>query len=160
MLQRLGMNNQTTCCNTIERYVSHLQRQSFVTNLQALDCAASLRLKLQKGNVSKNVYDLCCISLKDFSVQVATEVSGCLLPSLPSDAILDKILGIGFVCDLNDNIPAPWPSMSHSTASSCKKSVRIPALPVVASGQISFRGLNIWSHLLLTASMILQPHCI
>ncbi|PHT82892.1 hypothetical protein T459_11335 [Capsicum annuum] len=54
-------------------YVSHLQRQSFVTNLQALDCAASLRLKLQKGNVSKNVYDLCCISLKDFSVQVATE---------------------------------------------------------------------------------------
>ncbi|KAF3661113.1 hypothetical protein FXO38_11862 [Capsicum annuum] len=60
-------------------------RQSFVTNLQALDCAASLRLKLQKGNVSKNVYDLCCISLKDFSVQA----------------------------------------------------VRIPALPVVASGQIS-----------------------
>ncbi|PHT49674.1 hypothetical protein CQW23_09421 [Capsicum baccatum] len=64
-------------------------------------------------------------------------VSSCLLPSLPPDAILDKILGIGFVCDLNDNIPAPWPSMSHSTASSCKKSVRIPALPVVASGQIS-----------------------
>ncbi|XP_016570442.2 uncharacterized GPI-anchored protein At1g61900 isoform X1 [Capsicum annuum] len=155
-----GMNNQTACCNTIERYVSHLQRQSFVTNLQALDCAASLGLKLQKGNVSKNVYDLCRISLKDFSVQVATEVSGCLLPSLPSDAILDKTLGIGFVCDLNDNIPAPWPSMSHSPASSCKKSVRIPALPAVASGQISFGGLNIWSHLLLAASMILQPHCI
>ncbi|KAM3394268.1 hypothetical protein P3S68_003270 [Capsicum galapagoense] len=123
-------------------YVSHLQRQSFVTNLQALDCAASLQLKLQKGNVSKNVYDLCRISLKDFSVQVATEVSGCLLPSLPSDAILDKILGIGFVCDLNDNIPAPWPSMSHSPASSCKKSVRIPALPVVASGQIMFQRIE------------------
>lgn len=64
-----GMNNQTTCCNTVERYVSHLQRQSFVTNLQALDCAASLGLMLQKDNVSKNVYNLCHISLKDFSVQ-------------------------------------------------------------------------------------------
>lgn len=64
-----GMNNQTRCCNTVERYVSHLQRQSFVTNLQALDCAASLGLKLQKDNVSKNVYNLCHISLKDFSVQ-------------------------------------------------------------------------------------------
>ncbi|CAN4116673.1 unnamed protein product [Withania somnifera] len=151
-----GMNNQTTCCNTIERYVSHLQRQSFVTNLQALDCAASLGFKLQKGKVSKNVYNLCRISLKDFSVQV----SGCLLPSLPSDAILDKTMGISFVCDLNDNIPAPWPSMSQLPASSCKKSVRIPALPAVASGQISFNRLNIWSHLLLAASVILEVCCI
>lgn len=63
------MNNQTACCNTIESYVSHLQRQSFVTNLQALDCAASLGIKLQKVNVSKNIYKLCHISLKDFSVQ-------------------------------------------------------------------------------------------
>ncbi|XP_004234477.1 uncharacterized GPI-anchored protein At1g61900 isoform X1 [Solanum lycopersicum] len=155
-----GMNNQTRCCNTVERYVSHLQRQSFVTNLQALDCAASLGLKLQKDNVSKNVYNLCHISLKDFSVQVTSEVSGCLLSSLPSDAILDKTVGISFVCDLNDNIPAPWPSMSQLPASSCKKSVRIPALPAVASGQISFRGLNIWSYLLLAASMILEVCCI
>lgn len=155
-----GTNNQTTCCNTVERYVSHLQRQSFVTNLQALDCAASLGLKLQKGNVSKNVYNLCRISLKDFSVQVAPEVSGCLLPSLPSDAILDKTMGISFVCDLNDNIRAPWPSMSQLPASSCKKSVRIPALPAVASGQISFKVLNIWSHLLLASLMILQVRCI
>ncbi|TMW93801.1 hypothetical protein EJD97_011149 [Solanum chilense] len=155
-----GMNNQTRCCNTVERYVSHLQRQSFVTNLQALDCAASLGFKLQKDNVSKNVYNLCHISLKDFSVQVTSEVSGCLLSSLPSDAILDKTAGISFVCDLNDNIPAPWPSMSQLPASSCKKSVRIPALPAVASGQISFRGLNIWSYLLLAASMILEVCCI
>ncbi|XP_009789015.1 putative GPI-anchored protein At1g61900 isoform X1 [Nicotiana tabacum] len=154
-----GMNNQTTCCNTVERYVSHLQRQSFVTNLQALDCAASLGLKLQKANVSKNVYNLCHISLKDFSVQVAPEVSGCLLPSLPSDAILDQSTGISFVCDLNDNIPAPWPSMSQLPASSCNKSVRIPALPAVASGQIS-KGLNMWSHMLLMASMILGICCI
>ncbi|XP_059282290.1 uncharacterized GPI-anchored protein At1g61900-like isoform X1 [Lycium ferocissimum] len=154
-----GMNNQTTCCNTVDGYVSHLQRQSFVTNLQALDCAASLGLKLQNANVSKNIYNLCRISLKDFSVQVTPEVSGCLLPSLPSDAILDKTTGISFVCDLNDNIPAPWPSMSKLPASSCNKPVRIPALPAVASGQIS-KGLNIWSHLLLSTSIILEMCCI
>ncbi|KAJ8567809.1 hypothetical protein K7X08_020017 [Anisodus acutangulus] len=152
-----GMNNQTTCCNTVDGYVSHLQRQSFVTNLQALDCAASLGLQLQNANVSKNEYNLCRISLKDFSVQV----SGCLLPSLPSDAILDKTMGISFVCDLNDNIPAPWPSMSQLPVSSCNKPVRIPALPAVASGQISFKELSIWSHsLLLKTSMILQVSCI
>uniref|UniRef100_M1A236 Uncharacterized protein n=2 Tax=Solanum tuberosum TaxID=4113 RepID=M1A236_SOLTU len=50
--------------------------------------------------------------------------------------------------------------MSQLPASSCKKSVRIPALPAVASGQISFKGLNIWSYLLLAASMILEVCCI
>ena len=47
--------------------------------------------------------------------------SGCLLPSLPSDAIFDQDTGISFTCDLNDNIPAPWPSSSSSSASTCKK---------------------------------------
>lgn len=91
--------------------------------------------------------------------------SGCLLPSLPSDAIFDKDSGISFTCDLNDNIPAPWPSSSQSSASTCKKrmwllylssrlptfsslfsltcsccffcfaAVRIPALPAAASSQ-------------------------
>ncbi|XP_060191247.1 uncharacterized GPI-anchored protein At1g61900 [Lycium barbarum] len=150
-----GMNNQTACCNTIESYVSHLQRQSFVTNLQALDCASSLGVKLQKANVSKNIYNLCHISLKDFSVQVAPEVSGCLLPSLPSDAVLDQSTGISFVCDLNDNIPAPWPSLSHLPVSSCNKTVKIPALPAAASGQISLNSLSIRSHLCLLALIVL-----
>ncbi|KAM3362624.1 putative GPI-anchored protein [Capsicum galapagoense] len=150
-----GPNNQTACCNTIESYVSHLQRQSFVTNLQALDCAASLGVKLQKANVSKNIYNLCHITLKDFSVQVAPEVSGCLLPSLPSDAVLDQISGISFVCDLNDNIPAPWPSLSQLPVSSCNKTVKIPALPAAASGQISLNSLSIGSHLRLLALTVL-----
>lgn len=64
-----GMSNQTACCNTMASYVSHLQKQSFTTNLQALDCAASLGMKLQKANITKNVYNLCHISLKDFSLQ-------------------------------------------------------------------------------------------
>lgn len=45
--------------------------------------------------------------------------SGCLLPSLPSDATFDKSSGISFICDLNDNIPAPWPSSSRLPTQSC-----------------------------------------
>lgn len=64
-----GMNDHRACCNAVENFVSHLQNQSFVTNLQALNCAATLGLKLQKANITKNIYNLCHISLKDFSVQ-------------------------------------------------------------------------------------------
>ncbi|KAJ0081551.1 hypothetical protein Patl1_10040 [Pistacia atlantica] len=63
-----------------------------------------------------------------------SQESGCLLPSLPSDATFDKS-GISFICDLNDNIPAPWPSSSQLPAPSCNKTIRIPALPAAASAQ-------------------------
>ncbi|KAI7751050.1 hypothetical protein M8C21_032070 [Ambrosia artemisiifolia] len=128
------ISNQTSCCTAMEGYVSHLQKQSFLTNLQALNCAASLGKKLQKQNITNNVYKLCHISLQDFSLQE----SGCLLPSLPSDATFDRYSGVSFLCDLNDHIPAPWPSMSHLPTSSCNKTIKIPALPAAASGQ---RGL-------------------
>ncbi|XP_073149461.1 uncharacterized GPI-anchored protein At1g61900 isoform X2 [Henckelia pumila] len=62
-------SNQTACCNAVESYVSRLQRQSFVTNLQALNCAASLGVKLRKANITNDVYNQCHISLKDFSLQ-------------------------------------------------------------------------------------------
>ncbi|KAE8714899.1 Detected protein of unknown function [Hibiscus syriacus] len=65
-----GISNPTTCCDAMDSYVSHLQKQTHVTNLQALDCSTSLGLKLQKYNITKNVYSLCHISLKDFSLQV------------------------------------------------------------------------------------------
>ncbi|EOA34147.1 hypothetical protein CARUB_v10021649mg [Capsella rubella] len=125
------LSNLTGCCRAMESYVSHLQKQTLMTNLQALDCATSLGIKLQKLNITKNIFSVCHISLKDFSLQE----SGCLLPSLPSDAIFDQDTGISFTCDLNDNIPAPWPSSSQSSASTCKKTVRIPALPAAASSQ-------------------------
>ncbi|KAJ0113008.1 hypothetical protein Patl1_02034 [Pistacia atlantica] len=105
------ISNQTACCKAMENYVSHLQKQSFITNLQGLNCAASLGMELQKANVSSNVYDLCHINLKDFSLQD----SGCLLPSLPSDVTYDAASGIGFICDLNDNIEATWPVCFYST---------------------------------------------
>ncbi|KAL2467141.1 putative GPI-anchored protein [Abeliophyllum distichum] len=144
-----GISNQTACCNGVESYVSHLQRQSFVTNLQALNCAALLGVKLRKANITKNVYSLCHISLKDFSLQVGTQERGCLLPSLPSDVVFDKSAGVSFVCDLNDNIPAPWPSTSQLTDSPCNKTVKIPALPAAASGQSSRHSINTINSLLL-----------
>lgn len=63
------ITSQTACCKAMDSYVSQLQEQSFITNLQALNCAASLGAKLQKANVSNNVYELCHINLKDFSLQ-------------------------------------------------------------------------------------------
>ncbi|KAL3850867.1 hypothetical protein ACJIZ3_012749 [Penstemon smallii] len=65
------ISNQTTCCGAIDSYVDHLQRQSFVTNLQALNCAATLGVKLRRANITNNVYSQCHITLKDFSLQVA-----------------------------------------------------------------------------------------
>ncbi|KAK6932313.1 SPARK domain [Dillenia turbinata] len=191
-----GMSNETACCNAMELYVSHLQNQSFITNLQALDCAASLGRKLQKENITKNIYNLCHISLKDLSVQgqysitllfitcileliltnhsfvtlllchgweiyyfdvpVGTQESGCLLPSLPSDVTFDQSSGITFKCDLNDNIPAPWPSLTQLPASSCNKTVNIPALPAVASAQTALRGEDVLLSLLLALSLVLM----
>ncbi|KAL3017556.1 hypothetical protein AAZX31_06G285300 [Glycine max] len=125
------INNQTACCKAIKSYVSYLQEQSFLTNLQALKCATSLGKKLQEANVSKNIYNLCRISLKDFSLQE----SGCLLPSLPSNAVFDGTSGIGFICDLNDNIVAPWPTTSYSLPSSCNRTTKLPSLPTATSSQ-------------------------
>ncbi|VFQ88607.1 unnamed protein product [Cuscuta campestris] len=152
-----GIKNQTTCCRAMGHYVSHLQRQSFITNLQAMDCADSLGMKLQKANVTQNVFDLCHITLKDFSVQVTPEVSGCLLLSLPSDVTLDQTTGISFMCDLNDNIPAPWPSASLLHASSsCNKTVKVPALPAAASsGETCVYVLDLGSILLVVMSTML-----
>ncbi|CAN1222429.1 Uncharacterized GPI-anchored protein At1g61900 [Linum grandiflorum] len=128
------IHNETECCEAMDSYVSHLQKQSLITNLQALDCSTTLAMKLQKSNITSDIYSLCHISLKDFSLQGLETESGCLLPSLPSDATFDQSSGISFICDLNDNIPAPWPSSSSQlSASSCNKTVKIPALPAAAS---------------------------
>ncbi|KAH9619492.1 hypothetical protein KSS87_000594 [Heliosperma pusillum] len=125
------ISDKVACCSELESYLSHLQNQSFITNLQAVNCAAALGMKLQLQNVTSNVYNLCSVSLKKFSLQE----SGCLLQSLPSDVTFDQTTGITFLCDLNDNIPATWPSANQLTTSSCNKAVNIPALPAAASGQ-------------------------
>ncbi|XP_050108061.1 uncharacterized GPI-anchored protein At1g61900-like isoform X1 [Malus sylvestris] len=160
-----GISNRTACCTAMESYVAHLQKQSLITNLQALDCAASLGMKLRKSNITENVYSLCHISLKDFSLQVkiigmdsynsvGNQVSGCLLPSLPSDATFDSS-GVSFLCDLNDNIPAPWPT-SQGAASSCSKRVKIPALPAAASAESGLYHDGVMLSLLLASAMVLM----
>ncbi|CAO2842549.1 unnamed protein product [Amaranthus hypochondriacus] len=149
------ISNTSTCCSAIDSYVSHLQNQSFVTNLQALNCAAALGMKLQRENVTANVYNLCHVSLKQFSVQAGTQESGCLLQSLPSDVTFDKISGITFLCDLNDNIPAPWPSALQLPASSCNKTVNIPALPAAASGEVGLHIKHHRNYLVMLLSFIL-----
>uniref|UniRef100_A0A7N0TQG1 SPARK domain-containing protein n=2 Tax=Kalanchoe fedtschenkoi TaxID=63787 RepID=A0A7N0TQG1_KALFE len=68
-----GMSNLTTCCGAMDSYVSHLQKQSLITNLQALDCATSLGMKFQRANITQNVFDSCHLSLKDFSLQVGNQ---------------------------------------------------------------------------------------
>ncbi|PPD89006.1 hypothetical protein GOBAR_DD14053 [Gossypium barbadense] len=147
-----GISSQTACCDAMDSYVSHLQKQTLITNLQALDCATALGLKLQTYNITKNVYSLCHISLKDFSLQV----SGCLLPSLPSDATFDKFSGISFICDLNDNIPAPWPNPSLLPASSCNKTVRIPALPAATNAQSRLYNEYAAVYLLIASSLTMM----
>ncbi|KAF5742174.1 hypothetical protein HS088_TW09G00216 [Tripterygium wilfordii] len=148
------ISNTTVCCGAMESYVAHLQKQSLITNLQALDCATTLGMKLQKSNITRNIFSLCHLSLKDFSLQVKQE-SGCLLPSLPSDATLDQFTGISFICDLNDNIPAPWPSTSQLAAASCNKTVKIPALPAAASGQNGLYNEDLIYYLLFSSSVVI-----
>ncbi|KAK4577285.1 hypothetical protein RGQ29_027704 [Quercus rubra] len=149
------ISNQTSCCKSMESYVSKLQQQSFLTNLQALNCAASLGMRLQKANISYNVYNLCHINLKDFSLQVGSQESGCLLPSSPSDATYDKTSGISFICDLNDNIAAPWPSKSYAPASSCNKTTKLPALPTATSSQSDHCTEDLMFTLLVIFSLVI-----
>ncbi|KAH0650956.1 hypothetical protein KY284_030868 [Solanum tuberosum] len=126
-------SNQISCCNALNSYLSHLQQQSFITNLQALTCATLLGKKLQEANIISNIFDLCHVNLKDFSLQE----SGCLLPSLPTDLTYDQTSGIGIICDLNDNVAAPWSSPYSGAASTCNKTAALPELPKATSSQLS-----------------------
>nr|PNR42645.1 hypothetical protein PHYPA_017475 [Physcomitrium patens] len=71
-----------------------------ITNLQALCCVIFLASMLQYKSIFADIYSLCRINLKDFSLQ------GCLLSSLPFD-IISNVTSIDFTYDLNDNIAAP-----------------------------------------------------
>ncbi|KAI5583028.1 hypothetical protein BDE02_07G124600 [Populus trichocarpa] len=118
-----------SCCSSLNTYMAGIQNQMLITNKQAIICATVLGSKLRQGGVMTNVYELCDIDLKDFSIQ-AYRQQGCLLRSLPPDVILDNSTGFSFTCDLNDNIAAPWPSSSSiSTLSLCAPEMSLPALP-------------------------------
>lgn len=81
---------------------------------------------------------------------------GCLLPSLPSDAVFDQTSGVSFLCDLNDNIPAPWPSTSQgSSSSACNKCTHIPSLSV--ENYLIMKFFCSQLYLIVTAAIINIP---
>ncbi|CAJ2655161.1 unnamed protein product [Trifolium pratense] len=107
-----------TCCSSLNTYIAGLQKQMLITNKQAIICAAQFGSKLRGGGVMTNVYELCDVDLKDFSLQGAAY----------------GIQGISFTCDLSDNIAAPWPSSSSFTSLSlCAPEMSLPALPISQS---------------------------
>ncbi|XP_020676027.1 uncharacterized GPI-anchored protein At1g61900 isoform X1 [Dendrobium catenatum] len=139
-----------TCCASLNTYIGTLQKQMLITNKQAINCAAFFGSMLQKGGVMTNIYELCDVDLKDFSLQAYGQ-QGCLLRSLPADVIFDNTTGVSFTCDLSDNIAAPWPSSSSfSSMSFCAPEMSLPALPVSpTSGNLGnhARRLGIFAHL-------------
>ncbi|CAL5348041.1 unnamed protein product [Camellia sinensis] len=101
----------SSCCSSLNTYIAGIQRQMLITNRQAIMCATVFGSMLRKGGVMTNVYELCDVSLKDFSLQ-----EGCLLRSLPTDLVFDNPAGVSFTCDLSDDIQAPWPLSSSVTS--------------------------------------------
>ncbi|KAG2721899.1 hypothetical protein I3843_02G088200 [Carya illinoinensis] len=118
-----------SCCSSLNTYIAGVQKQMLITNRQAIICATVFGSMLRKGGIMANIYELCDVDLKDFSIQVFGQ-QGCLLRSLPTDMIFDNTTGFSFICDLSDNIAAPWPtSTSISSVSLCAPEMSLPALP-------------------------------
>uniref|UniRef100_A0A5B7B721 Uncharacterized protein n=1 Tax=Davidia involucrata TaxID=16924 RepID=A0A5B7B721_DAVIN len=118
-----------SCCSSLNSYIAGIQKQMLITNKQAIICATVFGSMLQKGGVMTNIYELCDVDLKDFSLQAYGQ-QGCLLRSLPADMVYDNSTGFSFTCDLSDNIAAPWPSSSSiSSLSLCAPEMSLPALP-------------------------------
>ncbi|XP_031405322.1 uncharacterized GPI-anchored protein At1g61900 isoform X2 [Punica granatum] len=118
------------CCSSLNSYILGIQKQMLITNKQAIICAALFGSMLRKGGVMANVYELCDVDLKDFSLQAYGQQAGCLLRSQPADVVFDNATGLSFTCDLTDNIGAPWPSSSSmQSLSLCAPEMSLPALP-------------------------------
>ncbi|BBN00138.1 hypothetical protein MPTK1_1g26730 [Marchantia polymorpha subsp. ruderalis] len=115
--------SNVTCCKSLDDYLLIMQKQMLITNQQAYRCAANLSRRLLNEGVTADIYSLCDIDLRDFSLQ-ALGTEGCLLPSQPTD--VNATAGITFYCDLNDNIAAQWPRPPPANVSSPAPSVLPP----------------------------------
>lgn len=119
-----------SCCSSLNIYIAGIQGQMLITNRQAIVCATMFGSILQKSGVMTDIYELCDVDLKDFSLQAYGQQAGCLLRSLPADVVFDNLTGFSFTCDLSDNIAAPWPfSSSMTSLSLCAPEMSLPALP-------------------------------
>ncbi|XP_058102462.1 uncharacterized GPI-anchored protein At1g61900-like [Magnolia sinica] len=130
-----------SCCSSLNMYITGIQKQMLITNRQAINCATLFGSMLQKGGVMMNIYELCDVDLKDFSLQAYGQ-QGCLLRSFPADVAVDNSSGVSFTCDLSDNIAAPWPSSSSlSSMTFCAPEMALPALPTSeTSGNSGLHG--------------------
>lgn len=119
-----------SCCSSLNTYIAGIQKQMLITNKQAIICTTLFGSMLRGGGVMTNIYQLCDVDLKDFSIQAYGQ-QGCLLRSLPGDVIFDNSSGFSFTCDLSDNIPAPWPTSASpiTSMSLCGPEMSLPALP-------------------------------
>jgi hypothetical protein len=73
--------SNTTCCKALDSYLLEVQQQMLITNLQALRCVTFLASMLQNMSVSADIYTLCGIDLKDFSLQGQSAFSSNVLLS-------------------------------------------------------------------------------
>ncbi|XP_009132748.1 uncharacterized GPI-anchored protein At1g61900 isoform X1 [Brassica rapa] len=127
-----------SCCSSLNLYISGIRNQMLITNKQAIVCSTVIGSMLRKGGVMTDIYKLCDVDLKDFSVQAYGMQQGCLLRSYPADLIFDNTTGYSFTCDLTDNIAAPWPSSSSvSSLSLCAPEMSLPALPTSQQAHIN-----------------------
>lgn len=74
----LGSSNPS-CCSSLNTYIATIQKQMLITNKQDINCAFTFGSILQKGGVMANVYELCDIDLKDFSLQVILKLTTLIL---------------------------------------------------------------------------------
>lgn len=58
-----------SCCSSLNMYIAGIQKQMLITNKQAIICATVFGSILRKGGIMANVYELCDVDLKDFSIQ-------------------------------------------------------------------------------------------
>lgn len=58
-----------SCCSSLNTYIAGIQKQMLITNRQAIICATMFGYMLQKGGVLTDLYELCDVDLKDFSLQ-------------------------------------------------------------------------------------------
>lgn len=58
-----------SCCSSLNTYIAGIQKQMLITNRQAIMCATVFGSMLKKAGVLTDVYKLCDVDLKDFSLQ-------------------------------------------------------------------------------------------
>ena len=58
-----------SCCSSLNAYIAGIQKQMLITNKQAIICATLFGSMLRGGGVMTNIYELCDVDLKDFSIQ-------------------------------------------------------------------------------------------